>query len=192
MTAFVAAFVAAPSPGQVYRFLQRSLRSERATAAEAAVALPALLLSDRVGARSYRALAIEGATAAEAAPVISRVAARLAPAFASSEAPLLVLRADADGSWGFHRWHDPDDVPETANNGPGAPLRSSFLRFLTPTARHAPAPVLWAQREGLPVDRVPGVARKTPPVVDYSTVAALDQKGLLYEDGTPRLYRLTF
>jgi hypothetical protein len=49
----------------------------------------------------------------------------------------------------------------------------------------------WATQRALPASRVPALRSKRGPalaVVDYDTVARLDQKSLLVEN-SPRLYR---
>jgi hypothetical protein len=57
--------------------------------------------------------------------------------------------------------------------------------------RGAPPPpdIAWALARGLPIDRLPAAGlRRHIPIIDYITVAELDQRNLLVEN-SPRLYR---
>ena len=50
----------------------------------------------------------------------------------------------------------------------------------------------WAKSRGLPIQRIPQRSgRRSPPILDYTTVTQLDARGLLVEN-SPRLYRFSF
>jgi hypothetical protein len=119
---------------------------------------PELLLSDAVGEHSWRALIATG---------LERVSPRLAHAFSPE---VVRLKATAEG-WAWTRY----TAEGAAESGILAKKRLWEPR----------APVeLWAQAQGLPLSRL----TRRPKILDYETVAQLDQKSLLLED-TPRLYR---
>jgi len=88
--------------------------------------------------------------------------------------------------WGFLIWEGGALAEEGEE-----PLAETPRGLLHRLAGVKPSPaVAWARERGFPIERVPGtVARTKPvPVVEYRTVAGLDQRNLLVEDG-PRLYR---
>ncbi|HVK02603.1 MAG TPA: hypothetical protein VM490_03965, partial [Armatimonadaceae bacterium] len=123
------------------------------------------------------------------------------------DAPVTLLYADdrgetGRGEWGWRVWTaqgarenaPPESFSEgvtRAQAGAGARL----LARLTGGAAVGDGGLVraraWARDGGrnLPLGRVPAATGKALPVIDYVTVAALDQKALLVEDG-PRLYRL--
>ncbi len=167
-----ALFLRAPSPGQVFRFLQR--RPGQAAGVPAPEEATILLLSDPAGPEGWRVLAAgRGALGwMEAA----------CPAFAQAFPPAVTLLFAADG-WGFRVWAAGGE----SERGGGARRRGPLARLLGETAEREAA--AWALDRRLPADRIPALAgRRPPPVCDYATVAGLDERGLLVEDG-PRLYR---
>ena len=119
---------------------------------------PELLISDKVGEAQWRALPLAG---------LEVVAPRLALAFPPD---VVQLREIPDG-WVW-----------TRHQGSGA-MDSGVLPKKRLLERHAPVE-RWARQHGLPLSRL----TRPPKVIDYETVAQLDQKSLLLED-TPRLYR---
>jgi hypothetical protein len=175
---WTAVFLAVPSPGSVVRYLQRRT--------QAGEELPVLLLSDAVPPHGLRALST--ALPDETAPVrLSSLALRLSLAF-SCRVTLLYQSAAPEPVWGYAIW---DNGTETERaEFPLPPRRRPLLERLPGARPTPPPPVVWAERRGLPLSRVPGAMRVkvAPPVVDYMTVAKLDQRGLLIED-VPRLYR---
>lgn len=119
---------------------------------------PELLLSDAVGEHLWRALIASG---------LEQVSPRLALAFPPE---VIQLREREDG-WSWTRY---------AAEGAAELGTLGKKRFWEPRA-----PVeLWAHAQGLPLSRL----TRRPRVLDYETIAQLDQKSLLLED-TPRLYR---
>jgi len=190
-----ALFVAAASPGMVFRWLER-----RADGCDGLARLDALglLLSDARGPDQWRALLATtdepGASRAWAARAwMEATGPALAHAFPPS---VTLLRADEDERvWGYVVWPADSGVAPERGGGGVAPPPSLWRRLAGlggdgPAARAA----AWARARGLPVDRAPGLAvrRSLPlPVHDYATVAGLDARGLLRED-SPRLYRLRF
>jgi len=199
---FVVACLVARSPGQVYQFFERRSAS-----------LGGVLLSDATSPLGLRALVAAGGTLPDVATVFLEVHGPvLARVFAAGpeQPPLTLLFAGAE-RWGWRRWRVAqngaavaaeafdevvDDAPKAASTGVGVHL----LRLFPGASRALPRPepdsararaIRWAREQGLPIDRVPGVAKKRVPIIDYATVAGLDQRGLLVED-SPRLYRFTF
>jgi len=202
---FAALFLHAASPGQVLRFFERR---------NAAPPID-LLLSDRVAPLGFRALTGVGDTAAvtdtlrglleEHGPAMARVFVT------DADAPSVTLVFAAAGlRWGWRTWRAASDhvagactgADEEVTDGTSVafPLGTRLFRLLTGAyhpsraleAEDATARAIrWAREQGLPIDRVPGVTRQRIPVIDYATVAGLDQRGLLVED-SPRLYRFTF
>lgn len=96
----------------------------------------------------------------------------LAPKLAAAFPPSVSWLDRVGGRW--RRWHA--DGTEEVGLAVGTPRR-----LLLPPQ---PGAKVWARQQGLPFDALQVSLR----VLDYETVAQLDQKSLLLED-TPRLYR---
>lgn len=176
--AWTALFLTVPSPGSVVRYLQRRI--------QAGEAYPVLLLSDAVPPQGLRALST--ALPDETAPLwMFALAPRLSLAFAC-RVTLLYQSAVPEPLWGYAISDNGTEIERAEL--PLLPQRRPFLERLPGARPTPPPPVAWAERRALPLSRVPGAVRaKAPlPVVDYITVAKLDQRGLLIEDA-PRLYR---
>lgn len=175
-----ALFLPVESPGQVLRFLEWCGR-------HAAMPPPGgLLLSDAVGPLHLRAL-----TAGENTHVREWMEASGA-AFATAIGETVTLVFVDDKRWGWRIWQPGTDEEPEAFTATVEPL--SLVRRLQRRALGQPPDTaserarVWMEGRGLPVDRVPGWARKPPPIVDYDTVSQLDRRGLLVER-EPRLYR---
>lgn len=168
-------FLLSPSPGAVFRFLER-----RVLAGET---IPSpLYLSDPAPPHGYRLLYLPTASRL----MIAVVGARLSTALPRA-VTLLYRRAGSVPVWGYTFW----EGGEVVDSGEDALPKSNPWQKLTarlPGPASVSPPVAWANRRGLPLDRLPLVGRGTNPTVEYRTVAALDQRSLLVED-EPRLYR---
>jgi hypothetical protein len=176
--AWIALFLSAPSPGSIIRFLERRTRAEEI--------YPSLLLSDPVPPNGLRAL-FPNAFSVDDRTWASPLAPRLSLAFAC---PVMLLwqAASPEPSWGYSLYEAGE---EKLHGEEIMPVVQRSLLDRLPGARPIPAlPIAWAQRRGLPIERVPGLVRlRSPvPIVDYVTVAKLDQRSLLVEN-VPRLYR---
>ncbi len=117
-----------------------------------------LLISDAVGEQQWRALVVVG---------METFAPRLALAFPPDT---LLLKA-ISGGWSWTRY---------TSEGAAESGSLAKKRLWEP---HVPVE-LWARQQELPLSRL----TRPPKVIDYETVAQLDQRSLLLED-TPRLYR---
>ncbi|MCX6367572.1 MAG: hypothetical protein NTX57_12805 [Armatimonadetes bacterium] len=121
--------------------------------------LPAeLLISDAVGPWQWRALPVAG---------LASVAPRLALAFSSDVFHLQEMPA----GWSWTRYESAGAAEY------GALAKKRLWERSSPVER-------WASVHGLPLTRL----TRPPKVIDYETVAQLDQRSLLLED-MPRLYR---
>ena len=188
--AAAALFVTAASPGMVFRWLERRAAGSR----DGLACLDArgLLLSDAHGPDGWRALVAADDGDPEAARAWMEATG---PALANAFPPFVALlwAGETARAWGYIVWPATDGAAPERGGGsvPPWPLwrRLAGLGEDGPAARAA----AWARARGLPVDRVPGLAVRRPPlpVHDYMTVAGLDARGLLRED-SPRLYRLRF
>jgi hypothetical protein len=172
-----ALFLSAASPGMVVRYLERRRRAGEAVP-------DGLLLSDRAGESRTRALAGDS----DAHAWMEASGAALSRAFPPTVTFLWSepVSATTPLRWGFVSWKDGEE-----NGRHEQALDPEQKRgFLGLARRPLPAPVRWAQRQGLPLGRVLGESgsRLAVPVIDYETVAKLDQKSLLVES-SPRLYR---
>lgn len=170
-------FLSATSPGAVLRFLERRLRPLHAAAASPP---SALLLSDAVGPEQIRLLAAAEGGDTAAPDWLREQAAPLSGAL-DTRVTLLVLPRSGEPAWNFVVWEGGAEIER--GGGTRESERRPTLWERLPGARRPPLPeAVWARERGLPLDRL------TAPVVDYVTVAQLDQRGLLVED-RPRLYR---
>ena len=123
--------------------------------------LPAeLLISDAVGQWQWRALPVAD---------LASVAPRLALAFSSDVFHLQEMPA----GWSWTRYES-EGAAES-----GALAKKRLWERSSPVER-------WARAHGLPLTRL----TRPPKIIDYETVAQLDQRSLLLED-TPRLYRFS-
>jgi len=173
MAVWAALFLRSASPGAVFGFLERRSR--------AGEDLPrSLLLSDAAPPHAWRALIADRECLAAQGPGLSLAFGPRVTLVYQSETPMPV--------WAFLIWERGAFTEEGEE-----PLTATPRGLLYRLAGVKPAPspaVVWARERGFPIERVPGtVARTKPvPVVEYRTVAGLDQRNLLVEDG-PRLYR---
>ena len=205
-----ALFLAAPAPGQVYRFLER--RSGRTPEQRARLNALGLLLSEPVGQTGLRAITGAGPGLREFFEAEGRA---FAAAFAATGMPVTLLYTDAGAgggdpsgteAWGWCVWTAGADgevaeeafAEAVARSAPGlgARLLAGLIGARASGDGAAVRARAWARKHELPVGRVPGLSEgravAATPLVDYATVAAaLDQKNLLLED-SPRLYRLRF
>lgn len=179
-----ALFFQSDSPGKVFRWIER-----RYGKGEMPLENLGLLLSDAAPPQGWRAL-VGGAEA------LSWMEAS-GPAFSEALPPAVTLlfADEGDGTtdpiWGFRVWRGGDEVEQGRHV---VRPKTGFLALLM-GLRHpmaGPHTVTWAAIRHLPVQRVPALPLPRPvPVVDYHTVAGLDERGLLHED-SPRLYRFSF
>jgi hypothetical protein len=170
---WAALFLRSASPGAVFRFFERRRRAGEAAPGP-------LLLSDAAPANGWRALIGPPDWLAAQAEALSR-------AFAP-RVTLLRQSAMPTPEWGF-TVYEAGAVAEEGGESLSAKQRPLLHRLAGVKPALSP-PVLWARERGLPVERVPGAVshKGTVPVIEYRTVAGLDQRSLLIEDG-PRLYR---
>ena len=182
-------FLRVSAPGQILRYLQRNNLYPRFSCP--------LLLSDSVGNNSLRCLSIDGQVAESpcafdwmqsVGPALSEVFPPRAT-FLWRQVPSSKLGV---ASWGYVIWED-GKVVETAEYSIPTEPKPGLLSCLPGMKRRAALSpdTAWALARGLPIDRVPAAGlRRNIPVIDYDTVAQLDQRSLLVET-TPRLYRFT-
>lgn len=156
-----ALFVRSASPGAVLRFLER--RNDPNRPAE-------VLLSEAVSTQQWRALFAPD-------DYLNSVAGPLSIAFppdvlvATRMKKTLVILAYKEGKHA--------DIHSTESIGGTGPWWAA-LTFKTPDPIY-----VWAKERSIPTRYI-----KAPPekIIDYATVAILDQRKLLVED-SPRLYR---
>jgi hypothetical protein len=159
----VALFVRSASPGAVLRFLERRKDDPERP--------DEVLLSEAVGEKNWRALF---------APLgyLQAIAGPLSVAF--PDEAMIALR---DEKTLLVYIYKEGKLAATKNSLEGReigwkwPLGFNALATLPPVWH-------WAREKGLPLNYL----KKQPRVIDYSTVAVLDQRKLLVED-SPRLYR---
>jgi hypothetical protein len=173
VTDWAALFLRSASPGAVFRFLER--RRHAANKAPGP-----LLLSDAVPPDAWRALIAPADWLTVQGPALSQ-------AFGPRVTLLRYIGASTS-AWSFTVL-EAGTVVEEGTETLAAPRRSLLHRISGVGPALSP-PVVWARGRGLPVERVPGAVplKRAVPVVEYQTVARLDQRSLLIEDG-PRLYR---
>lgn len=175
----------AMSPGQVFRYFERSHRL--------IPSVKSLLLSDGVGNSSIRCLSARDLTTDTSSFIDSMRAC--GPSISEAFPPRVTLlwrHASAFpelAKWGFTVWEN-GEVKETSEHILPPEPKPSLLSRLPGMKRNLPHPsdIAWALARGLPIDRVPaaGLCRNIP-IIDYATVAQLDQRSLLVEN-SPRLY----
>jgi hypothetical protein len=181
---WAALFVSSASPGAVIRFLERRPAPDGASGG--------LLLGEAApGAQPWRALvAVEGADATQAWMEASAIA--FAAAF--PPAVTLIFADDAKDTWGWRAWESgpPGAAACLTEKGDGEPSRVPALirrlagldRVLRPTA----LAVAYANARDFPAGGIPALVadhrRENVPRVTYETVAGLDARGLLREDGS--------
>lgn len=181
--AWQALFLSSLSPGAVFRFLERRLGRDPEERGQ--LDALGLLLSDAVPPGAWRVLSADGAGAG---PWMQGVGAALSEAFP----PEVVLVWREPGGippepvWGFIAWAG---GTETERGDTAAERPRGLIARLAGITPETP-PLRWARERGLPTDRIPALAQRLP-IVEYATVARLDEKGLLTEE-TPRLYRFRF
>jgi hypothetical protein len=179
-------FLCAPSPGQLFRYFERNHQH--------LLSANSLLLSDGVGGASLRCLVIEN-QATETAPVPD-VMLSLGPTLSDLFPPRVTIlwrhppASPEPAVWGFTVWEN-GQVVETEEHALPPDPKPGFLSRLPGMKRGAlpPPDIAWALARKLPIDRVPEAGlRRRIPIIDYVTVAGLDQRNLLVENN-PRLYR---
>lgn len=173
-----ALFVRAASPGAVFRFLQR--RSAGLPDETARLDAFDLLLSDAVLPDGWRVLVAD--------PLARVWMEAIGPALARALAtPATLVFADEQrATWAFVRWTENGEQSDAKSEE--VPARNGLRARLFGVGGPGVQAARWARDQNLPVARVPTAGRQSPPIVDYLTVAGLDQRGLLIED-SPRLYR---
>lgn len=186
-------FLVSPSPGKVFRYLER--HQEHLLAVTGAVALPDLL-SEPVPPHGWRALTGLNLTAASMEPLAIILSEVFHP-----RVTLLWKRTDQDrlpsslmSTWGYVTFEQGKETERaTEDTTSPIPRRQPLLTRLPGAKQVTPPEVHWADVRGLPITRVPRATqgREYVPVIDYVTVAQLDQRSLLVENG-PRLYRFEF
>jgi hypothetical protein len=159
----VALFVRSASPGAVLRFLERRKGDPERP--------DEILLSEAVGEKNWRALfAPPGYLEAIAGPL-------------STVFPDEVMIAVRDEKTLLVFTYKEGKLAETKNSLEGH--KSIWGRLMGFNSLATLPPVWhWAKEKGLPLHYL----KKPPRIIDYSTVAILDQRKLLVED-SPRLYR---
>ncbi|MGC4043883.1 MAG: hypothetical protein QM758_08745 [Armatimonas sp.] len=158
-----ALFVRSASPGAVLRFLER--RDAPHKPAE-------VLLSEAVSTHQWRALF---APPEYLVPLLAPLSIAFPP-----EA-LVAMRLDKLLTISMYRNGEPAYEPAFEDS---IPTHSGF-RLGFPAWAGPPPVFAWAKEKGIPTRYI-----KEPPkkIIDYSTIAVLDQRKLLVED-SPRLYR---
>lgn len=197
-----ALFVRSASPGAVIRFLERRraiLAQQAGSNALAAFAAcgPDLVLGEAApGTEPWRALVAPGATHGKPSGAwMEKTGADLATAFAPGVT--LLFADDTAGAWGWRVWVPgaAETAPETEHGGELPPAPTLVQRLAGHARAQSPTAlaVTWASERGLPAARIPALLsggrfrRENVPLVAYETVAGLDARGLLREDG-PRWY----
>ncbi|GAB4465322.1 MAG: hypothetical protein OHK0029_35910 [Armatimonadaceae bacterium] len=200
MTAFFAArnrgetphwqalFLLSPSPGAVFRFLER-----RTLAGTLPPLPPEVLLSEPVAPHGFRLLCALPSSAEPADSAIfppenwQILGSELSQAFPRA-ITLLWQHTAPVAEWGYSQWQEGSRIAEKTEALTSPSPLAGWLPL--PGSRPAAPYVIWAQQRGLPVLHHPQLGRFRVRVVEYSTVAALDQRSLLVEN-SPRLYRFT-
>ena len=157
---------------------------------------PGLLLGEATpGAESWRALLALGATRdTPSGTWVEEAGTEMAAAFPPA-VTLLFADDERPGEWVWRVWStDPAGIVHEIERGAGElPPAPTLIQRITGLARpQSPTglAVAWADTRGLPATRIPDLlfgGRNRVPLVAYETVAALDARGLLREDG-PRWY----
>ena len=178
-------FLSSPAPGQVFQYLTR----QYGTALSASL----LLLSDAVGPGLPRVLFFSETALRLETDFVWSLGTALSLVFPPCVTLLWRQTPQADSvQWGYTIW-DKGQITESANYCYPIPAKLSLLSRLPGMKRRAALSpdIAWALSRGLPIDRVPAAGlRRNIPIIDYNTVAQLDQRNLLVET-SPRLYRFT-
>ncbi len=158
-----ALFVRSASPGAVLRFLER--RKDDPERPEE------LLLSEAVGEKNWRVLfAPMGYLGAIAGPLSVVFPDEALIALRQERALVILIYKEGK-------------LVETKNSLEGNDRKWWMYPGFNALATLSPV-WYWAKEKGLPLHYL----KKSPRIIDYSTVAVLDQRKLLVED-SPRLYR---
>lgn len=166
-----ALFLQSPSPGAVFRFMERRRPAD---------APESLYLSDALSPNGWRAMPGNRAFLTAQAPFLSR-----------PFPPAIYLFYWDESGWGWTCWENGDEKEGFEDSlPPSPPTWKTFLSVIGVTRNPLSPPLAWAQTRGLPLFRIPGAipGAKLVPVIEYRTVSGLDQRNLLLETG-PRLYR---
>ncbi|MDX1934626.1 MAG: hypothetical protein SFU56_18660 [Capsulimonadales bacterium] len=171
-----ALFLRSPSPGAVFRFLERH--------PHAVPGPTVLLLSEPTPPGGWRLLTTESPSP----PDLSLPGRALSDAFP----PYVCLIFLGSERWGYTIWANGRTAEEASEPLPSSPGPVGFRLRLPGMRPPAPPYVAWGKERALPVDRFPaGGGRGSVPIVEYRTVSSLDERGLLLEN-QPRLYRFPF
>ena len=174
---WAALFIQSASPGAVFRFLERRRRAETQSGNDASAGADILFLSDALSGNNWRAMPGEYA-------YLNAQGAALSRAF-----PPVIFLLYRDGDrWGAIFWEAGTETERQENVALPA-ATNSWKRFFGAAQKESP-PAAWARERQLPLFRVPGAlpSAKAAPLIEYRTIAGLDQRNLLVETG-PRLYR---
>jgi hypothetical protein len=196
---WTALFIASPSPGAIFRFLERPAGRLRDRRAE--LAALDLRVTEAAGPDARRGLVTVSADPAAFRAWAEARAPEFAAAFTS--APVLLFRIDPT-AWGLDRWEAAGSAPDRSEHPISSASPSAWQRLLrvaaTPVERTAAEAWAEAKQLGLPLHVFPPVRRQPggrrdrtsrAEEIDYAIVSRLDQKGLL-EESTSRLYRFAF
>jgi hypothetical protein len=169
------AFLKSGSPGAVLRFLERR-RSDITPAT--------LFLSDALSPGGWRVLPGDrDFLMAQVAPI--------SQAFVSG----VYLLYRETTAWGWELWENGEeknrfeyDLPQSPETFSQRLLTSGVALFKGRPVEEAP--LAWARQRGAPLARIPGIVpgSRPVPIIEYQTVAGLDQRKLLVET-RPCLYR---
>lgn len=179
-------FLSSPAPGQVLQYLKRQHGSVLTSTLS--------FVSDAVEHSLLRVLFFDETVANSDLNQLTDYGVTLSKVFPPRVTHLwrCSLLPSEETTWGYTVWEDGKVLEAAEHNLPAGPKPSLLSRLPGMKRRAALSPdIAWALARGLPIDRVPaaGLRRKIP-IIDYDTVAQLDQRGLLVEN-SPRLYRFT-
>jgi hypothetical protein len=179
-------YLTALSPGKIFRYFERNRQY--------ALPVRSLLLSDGVGNKSLRCLFSDEPFPDTVSPVATMQS--LGPALSEVFPPRVTLlwrqaaTTEQPDRWGFIVWETGVEVETAEQTLPPEPEPNMLSWLPGMRRRRTPPPdIAWALERGLPIDRLPASGlRRHIPIIDYITVAGLDQRNLLVEN-SPRLYR---
>jgi hypothetical protein len=168
-------FLLSPSPGAVFRFLERQANTGK-------IVPPLLYLSEPVAPHGFRVLFTPPE---EGGRLEAEWGESLAIAFPRVLIHFWQFTENAETAWGYIQWEEGAKKTEFRDVLPAQSPLQGILQRLS-GSRVVPPPIAWANRKGLPIARY--LQRHKISLKEYATVAALDRKSLLVEDA-PCLYR---